>query len=157
MQFDPPDSVESYIHRAGRACRGVSQKKGIGILFLTETETGFVELLRQMNLTIDEIEFPTKKIINVQQEMEDVVGKNYNLAVNAQAAFRDCCLAYANHSLKKVFDIDKLDLMKLGRSFGLRQIPRVDCVLGRQKKAFRDRIKAREREERKRLGLKPGK
>lgn len=24
IQYDPPDSVESYIHRAGRACRGVS-------------------------------------------------------------------------------------------------------------------------------------
>lgn len=46
IQYDPPDTIESYVHRAGRACRGITQKKGVGLLFLSETEVGFVELLK---------------------------------------------------------------------------------------------------------------
>lgn len=41
IQYDPPDSIESYVHRAGRACRGDSTKKGVGILFLNENEVKF--------------------------------------------------------------------------------------------------------------------
>lgn len=38
----------------------------------------FVEILRKTGLTLSEIEFPTKKIINVQHEMEDILYRNYN-------------------------------------------------------------------------------
>jgi len=151
IQFDPPDSVESYIHRAGRACRGTTTKKGTGILFLSEAETGFVDLLKKMNVTLSEFEFPTKKLINVQNEMENVILQNYNLATNAQAAFRDACLAYANHSLKKVFDIGKLDVQKLSKSFGLRAMPRIDCIISRQRHEFNEKLKAKSRRRKVRL------
>ncbi|CAL5997379.1 ATP-dependent_RNA helicase HAS1 [Hexamita inflata] len=139
IQFDPPDSIESYVHRAGRACRGTTSRKGTGILFLSETETGFVKMLSEIGLVLSEFEFPTKKIINVQEEMEKTVSTNYNLATLAQAAFRDCCLAYANHSLRKIFDIAKLEVEKLSKSYGLRVMPRIDAIIGRQRKEMKDR------------------
>lgn len=38
--------------------------------------------------------------------------------------------AYASHSLRSVFDVHKLDLVKLARSFGFSAPPRVDIQLG---------------------------
>lgn len=145
IQYDPPDSVESYVHRAGRACRGDSTKKGVGILFLNENEVKFAQILRdQVKLDIKEYEFPTKKILNVQEEMEKVVATNYNLAKAAQEAFRDCCLAYANHQLKNIFDIGRLDIQALSKSFGLKSIPKVDAIIQRQREAMKQTARKRQ-------------
>lgn len=38
----------------------------------------FVEVLKNTGLALSEIEFPTKKIINVQHEMEEIIYRNYN-------------------------------------------------------------------------------
>lgn len=47
--------------------------------------------------------------------------------------------AYASHSLRSVFDVHKLDLVKVAKSFGFQTPPRVDITLGasmsRDKKA----------------------
>lgn len=38
--------------------------------------------------------------------------------------------AYASHSLRSVFDVNKLDLVKVAKSFGFPAPPRVDIQLG---------------------------
>lgn len=38
--------------------------------------------------------------------------------------------AYASHSLRSVFDVHKLDLVKVAKSFGFSAPPRVDIQLG---------------------------
>jgi ATP-dependent RNA helicase DDX18/HAS1 len=38
--------------------------------------------------------------------------------------------AYASHSLRSVFDVHKLDLVKVAKSFGFQAPPRVDLTLG---------------------------
>jgi ATP-dependent RNA helicase DDX18/HAS1 len=38
--------------------------------------------------------------------------------------------AYASHSLRSVFDVNKLDLVKVAKSFGFTAPPRVDIQLG---------------------------
>lgn len=126
IQFDPPDSVESYIHRAGRACRGDTKRKGQGVLFLMANEAGFIKLLRTAGVPLFEFEFPLDKIINVQEEMERIVGTVYYLRKKAQDAYKTYLYTYATHSLKNIFNINKLDLPALARSFGLTEAPSVD-------------------------------
>lgn len=126
IQFDPPESVESYIHRSGRACRGDSTKKGVGLLFLMSHETKFISFLKAHNVSLFEFEFPTDKIINVQAEMENLIATIYYLRRKAQNAYRSFISAYASHHLKKVFNVNKIDLECLGKSFGLTEVPRVD-------------------------------
>ena len=126
IQFDPPESVESYIHRAGRACRGDTSKKGVGLLFLMSHETKFISFLKAHNVSLFEFEFPADKIINVQAEMENLIATIYYLRRKAQNAYRSFISAYASHHLKKVFNVNKIDLECLGRSFGLTEVPQVD-------------------------------
>ncbi|TNJ28101.1 putative ATP-dependent RNA helicase HAS1 [Giardia muris] len=125
IQYDPPESVESYVHRVGRACRGANGRKGMGILFLLENEGRFINFLREQAITLFEFEFPSSKIINVQEEMENIVGTVYYLRRKAQDAYKSFLAAYASHPLKKVFNPNRLDLEMLGRSFGLREVPYV--------------------------------
>ena len=78
IQFDPPDEPKSYIHRVGRTARG-STGKGKALLFLQPSEVGFLQHLEEARVPLVEFEFPEKKILNIQSQLEQLVGKNYYL------------------------------------------------------------------------------
>ena len=78
VQFDPPDDPKSYIHRVGRTARG-SSGKGKGLLFLQPSEVGFLKHLKDARVPLVEFEFPEKKIMNIQSQLEQLIGKNYYL------------------------------------------------------------------------------
>ncbi|KAL8412558.1 hypothetical protein RB596_001679 [Gaeumannomyces avenae] len=138
VQFDPPDDPRDYIHRVGRTARG-SSKKGSSLMFLLPSEVGFLTYLKQARVPVVEFEFPTKHVSNVQSQLEKLIGKNFYLHQSAKDGFRSYLHAYASHSLRSVFDINKLDLAKVAKSFGFATPPRVDIQLGasmsRDKKA----------------------
>lgn len=56
--------------------------------------------------------------------------KNYFLHQSAKDGFRSYLQAYASYSLKKIFDINALDLAKVGKSFGFAVPPRVNINIG---------------------------
>lgn len=45
---------------------------------------------------------------------------------SAKEGYKSYLQAYASHSLRSVFDVGKLDLVKVARSFGFEAPPRVD-------------------------------
>lgn len=49
---------------------------------------------------------------------------------SARDGFRSYLQAYASYSLKKIFDINKLDLARVGKSFGFSVPPRVNLNIG---------------------------
>ena len=53
------------------------------------------------------------------------MSKNYFLRNAAIEAYKSCLHSYSTHSLKDVFSVDKLDLRKVGLSFGLTNPPAV--------------------------------
>ncbi|KAK5942483.1 ATP-dependent RNA helicase [Knufia obscura] len=129
VQFDPPDDPRDYIHRVGRTARG-AMGKGRSLMFLQPNEVGFLSHLKEAKVPIVEYEFPMKKIVNVQSQLEKLIGQNYYLNKSAKDAYRSYLQAYASHSLRSVFDVNKLDLVKVARSFGFPNPPRVDIQLG---------------------------
>ena len=88
-----------------------------------------------------EFEFPSKKMINVQSQLEKLIGKNYYLQQSAKEAFKAYLHAYASHSLRSIYDVNKLDLVKVAKSFGFTTPPRVDIKLGTS--MARDKVKGR--------------
>jgi ATP-dependent RNA helicase DDX18/HAS1 len=52
------------------------------------------------------------------------------LPQSAKDGYRSYLYAYASHSLRSVFDINKLDLVKVAKGFGFSTPPRVDITLG---------------------------
>ncbi|KDQ54729.1 hypothetical protein JAAARDRAFT_37827 [Jaapia argillacea MUCL 33604] len=124
VQFDPPDDPRDYIHRVGRTAR--AGKVGKSLLFLLESELGFLRYLKEAKVPLNEFSFPTDKIANVQSQLEKLLQKNYFLHQSARDGFRSYLQAYASYSLKKIFDVNQLDLVKVGKAFGFSIPPRVN-------------------------------
>ena len=76
-------------------------------------------------MPLNEYEFPTAKVANVQSQLERLVAKNYYLHQSAREAYRGYLLAYNSHQLKDAFNVHTLDLLAVARSFGFAQPPRV--------------------------------
>ncbi|PSS20467.1 hypothetical protein M430DRAFT_41774 [Amorphotheca resinae ATCC 22711] len=129
VQFDPPDDPRDYIHRVGRTARG-SNGKGRSLMFLQPSEVGFLTHLKQARVPVVEFDFPAKKIVNVQSQLEKLISQNYYLNKSAKDGYRSYLQAYASHSLRTIFDVHKLDLVKVAKSFGFSTPPRVDLTLG---------------------------
>ncbi|EFW98944.1 dead box ATP-dependent RNA helicase [Grosmannia clavigera kw1407] len=128
VQFDPPDDGRAYVHRVGRTARG-TEGRGKSLLFLLPSEVGFLAYLREARVPVVEYEFPTSKVRNVQAQLEKLLAQNYYLHQSAKDGFRAYLHAYASHSLRSVFDVHKLDLTAVAKSFGFSKPPRVDLTL----------------------------
>ncbi|DBA01648.1 TPA: hypothetical protein N0F65_010299 [Lagenidium giganteum] len=124
IQFDPPDDPREYIHRVGRTARG-AKGKGKALLMLLPDELGFLKYLKAAKVGLNEYEFPTSKIANVDSQLMKLVEKTYYLHKSAKDAYRGYLLAYASHSLKNLFNVANLDLQAVARSFGLQVPPKV--------------------------------
>lgn len=129
VQFDPPDDPRDYIHRVGRTARGANTK-GRSLMFLQPSEVGFLSHLKAARVPVVEFEFPSSKVYNIQSQLEKLIGKNYYLNQSAKDGYRSYLHAYASHSLRSVFDVNKLDLVKVAKGFGFATPPRVDIQLG---------------------------
>ncbi|RPA99284.1 DEAD-domain-containing protein [Choiromyces venosus 120613-1] len=87
VQFDPPDDPRDYIHRVGRTARG-SNGKGRSLMFLQPNEVGFLKYLKEARVPVVEFEFPAKKLVNVQSQLEKLIGKNYYLNGSAKDGYK---------------------------------------------------------------------
>jgi ATP-dependent RNA helicase DDX18/HAS1 len=67
IQYDPPDDPRDYIHRVGRTAR--AGKVGKSLLFLLESELGFLRYLKEAKVPLNEYSFPTDRIKNVQTQV----------------------------------------------------------------------------------------
>lgn len=149
VQYDPPDDPRDYIHRVGRTAR--AGKVGKSLLFLLESELGFLRYLKQAKVPLNEYSFPADRISNVQSQLEKLLQKNYFLHQSAKDGFRSYLQSYASYSLKKIFDVNALDLTKVGKAFGFAIPPRININIGGGKgtttaKAIRKRPREDEEE-----------
>lgn len=81
--------------------------------------------LQAAKVPLNEYEFPTSKLANVQSQLEKLVEKNYYLHQSAKDAYRSYLLSYNSHQLKAIFNVHALDLAAVGKSFGFTRPPRV--------------------------------
>jgi len=130
VQYDPPDDPREYIHRVGRTARG-RDGKGRALLLLQPQEKGFLAKLAEARVPLNEYDFPSSKLSDVQAQLERLVAKNYYLHQSAKEAYRGYLLAYAAHggSAREAFNVHALDLAAVARSFGFSVPPRVSLAL----------------------------
>lgn len=128
IQFDPPDDPRDYIHRVGRTAR--AGKAGKSLLFLLPSELGFLRFLKVAKVPLNEYQFPQRKVADVQRQLESLISKNHYLNTSARDGYRSYLQAYASYSLKKIFDVNRLDLAKVGRAFGFAVPPKVNISVG---------------------------
>jgi len=126
IQFDPCDDAKEYIHRVGRTARGLKEK-GKALLFLLPQELGYLALLKELKVPVNEYKFPQKKLSNIQTKLEDLVNQVYYLHKTAREAYQSFIQAYAQMK-KPIFDVYKLDLKGVAKSFGFAVPPNVNLA-----------------------------
>lgn len=119
--------IKEYIHRVGRTARAGTS--GRALMFLLPEELGFLQYLRQFRVPLNEYEFPTNKISNIQAQLESLIEKNFYLHKSAREAYRSYLQAYASHSLKTIFNVKELDLQKVAKAFGFTVPPKVNLSM----------------------------
>ncbi|GBE58615.1 DEAD DEAH box ATP-dependent RNA helicase [Babesia ovata] len=125
VQYDPPADPRDYIHRVGRTARG-ADGEGKAIMFLMPEELGFLHYLKELKVPLSKYEFELSKIANVQVQLEKLVEKNFYLNRASREAYRAYLHAYLSHSLKDIFNVHSLDLVRVARSFGFSNPPKVE-------------------------------
>ncbi|GMN57950.1 hypothetical protein TIFTF001_027055 [Ficus carica] len=140
VQYDPPSEPKWYIHRVGRTARGEGAK-GNALLFLIPEEMRFLCYLKDAKIPVKEYEFSDKRLLNLQSELESLVGKNYYLNKSAKDAYKSYISSYNSHNLKDIFNVHRLDLQAVAASFCFSSPPRVNLNI--ESSASKNREKTR--------------
>lgn len=145
VQYEPPGDAAEYVHRVGRTAR--LGQKGEAILFLQPSELEYMEELKKHSVTLQELSLP--KLLDglqdrrgkrddsfsavemhplaglMQKALDAFVAAKPDARALAVDTFRSYIRAYAAHrgELKSIFQVRKLHLGHVAKSFGLRDAP----------------------------------
>ncbi|SCU64640.1 ATP-dependent DEAD/H RNA helicase, putative [Trypanosoma equiperdum] len=122
LQYDPPLDPTEYVHRIGRTAR--AGNVGNALLFLTPEEAGFVRYLSKFGISLEKYPMPAK-LPPIQMKLEHVLQLDPIVAKSSVSAFRAHVGAYQSHLLQNIFNVHRLDLEGLARSFALSAVPSV--------------------------------
>ncbi len=138
IQFDPPKTDDSYIHKAGRTAR--VDNKGISLLFLNENELTFLNYMKQKGIFIQKWE---DQIIKKEEDVDLIFSENnkngisvlncikeinisdkwiYDKAVNTFVSF---LRYYQEIELKYIFHYPNFDIGNFANSLQLLKLPRL--------------------------------
>ena len=73
--------------------------------------------------------YPGHALLDISLQLELLISKNYFLHKSAQEAYKGFVRAYASHKEKRLFDVEKLDLKAVAKSFGFSVPPYVDLSI----------------------------
>ncbi|XP_049871300.1 probable ATP-dependent RNA helicase pitchoune [Pectinophora gossypiella] len=132
VQYDPPTDPKEYIHRVGRTARGLSNT-GNAVILLRPEEEPFVDFLRKQNVYLDKYSFGDPPG-EVQEMLQQLIENNGVMKVLSRKAYLSFLRCYKTHPLKKIFDINTLDLKMAAKAFGFLEQPHVDFLNKRKKK-----------------------
>lgn len=124
IQLDCPEDVATYIHRVGRSAR--AGKNGKSLLMLTESEQpAFVAHLEARKIPITKIDINATKRSSIQSELQAQMFQDPELKYLAQKAFISYVRSVYLQKDKQVFNVEKIPLEALAKSFGLASAPNV--------------------------------
>jgi ATP-dependent RNA helicase DDX18/HAS1 len=132
VQYDPPSSEKEYIHRVGRSARAGAE--GRALLFLMKNERKFLEYLEGAKVPLKEFTFPTDKVMQLELLISNILSTKRDLQKLAKEAFRAYLMSYDSHPLNDCFNVAKLDIESLAKSFGFEEVPHLDIQVSTGKK-----------------------
>eukprot|EP00455_Lapot_gusevi_P017901 TRINITY_DN1968_c0_g1_i2.p1 TRINITY_DN1968_c0_g1~~TRINITY_DN1968_c0_g1_i2.p1 ORF type:complete len:792 (-),score=261.02 TRINITY_DN1968_c0_g1_i2:28-2130(-) len=128
VQFDCPENVETYIHRAGRTARYKSA--GNGLLLLLPSEIKFVDHLKEAKIPLKQAKANPEKLKNISQQFQSFLAEDPDLKYLAQRAFISYLRSIFLQADKEVFDVLKIDANKLSEGMGLPLTPKIKFIKG---------------------------
>lgn len=134
IQFDPPSSAATFVHRCGRTAR--NGEKGSALLMLLPNEqeyAHFIELNQKVSLQKLN---PPNDFPNLNELMREIQIADRSLFDKANRAFVSYIQGYTKHECNLIVNIKKLDLCDLATGFGLLKLPRMPELKNYQTEDF---------------------
>ncbi|XP_055906451.1 probable ATP-dependent RNA helicase DDX55 homolog [Eupeodes corollae] len=126
VQWDPPASASSFVHRVGRTARQGTE--GSALVFLLPTEDAYVNFLKinqKVELSPLQIEFGTQDFDSILNRMHKLQAADKGCSDKGIRAFVSHIRAYSKHECNAILRLKDLDLGKVATSYGLLQMPRM--------------------------------
>ncbi|XP_011150311.1 probable ATP-dependent RNA helicase DDX55 homolog isoform X2 [Harpegnathos saltator] len=137
LQYDPPSTASSFVHRCGRTAR--IGNEGNALLFLLETEDAYVDFIkRNQKVELHKIERETSEdtVKECLKCMRDLQQKDRLIFDKANRAFVSYVQAYSKHECNLILRLKDIDLGKLAMGFGLLRMPRMPELKGKDVSSF---------------------
>ncbi|KAA0195311.1 hypothetical protein HAZT_HAZT003006 [Hyalella azteca] len=124
VQFDPPQSIQEYIHRVGRAARRVGER-GEAVLFVRREELGILQELKKEGIDVHQFQGVDMYDLDydVQTKVEGIVAEDKALQTMGTAAYRNYLTSYVVLKPQYIYDRHTIDLKELSKNFGLKFPP----------------------------------
>ncbi|CAG9577239.1 putative ATP-dependent RNA helicase [Leishmania major strain Friedlin] len=131
VQYDCPESAQTYIHRAGRTARAGA--RGVSLLFLTPRETPMLSYLHHKHVPLREIAIKPDFLTSSQEIFVALVVQG--LKYEAQKAFIAYLRSVYFASNKNVFEVAAVDVEAFAKSLGLPVVPDMSELQNLQRSA----------------------
>ncbi|XP_012228216.1 probable ATP-dependent RNA helicase DDX55 homolog [Linepithema humile] len=137
LQYDPPSTASSFVHRCGRTAR--IGNEGNALLFLLETEDAYVDFIKRnqkVELQKTETKLDEDTVKECLQQMRQLQLKDRLIFDIANRAFVSYIQAYNKHECNLILRLKDIDLGKLAMGFGLLKMPKMPELKGKDVSFF---------------------
>jgi ATP-dependent RNA helicase DDX18/HAS1 len=90
--------------------------------------------LEQAKVPMKELTFPADKVMQLDLLIANILTTNRELLKLAKEALRSYLMSYDSHSLNDCFNVAKLDIESLAKSFGFEELPHLDIQVSSGRK-----------------------
>lgn len=133
VQFDPPSTASSFVHRCGRTAR--IGKAGNALIMLLPNEESFVNFLTiNQKVELKEINVPEAQYLS--PAIKKLAMKNREIFEKSIRAFVSFIRFYTKHECSLLFRLKDLDLEKLAECYSLLKLPKMPELKNKSMKSF---------------------
>ncbi|TRY53977.1 hypothetical protein DNTS_015539 [Danionella cerebrum] len=134
LQYDPPSSASSFVHRCGRTARIGNQ--GSALVFLLPMEESYINFLSINQKCPLQPSPPVNDVLDVLPNLKAMALADRAIFEKGMRAFVSYVQAYAKHECSLIFRIKDLDFAALARGFALLRLPKMPELRGKSLPEF---------------------
>ncbi|XP_014229237.1 probable ATP-dependent RNA helicase DDX55 homolog [Trichogramma pretiosum] len=139
IQYDPPSTASSFVHRCGRTAR--IGNEGSSLLLVSESEDAYIEFIKRnqkVELNLLDISVDDESVKQCLKTMREMQTTDRLIFDKANKAVVSYIQAYQKHECYLILKLKDLNLGKLFLGYGLLKVPRMPETKNRDLSDFEE-------------------
>ena len=135
IQYDPPKSAESFVHRCGRTAR--IGNTGNALIFLLPAEETYVKFIEINQKVLLKPYTKKNDVHNYLPKLQNLASKDRAIFEKGAKAYVSFVQSYIKHECSMIFRVKVLDFGKLATGYGLLRVPKMPELKGKVVENFK--------------------